>query len=297
MSFLNIEDPKKRDAVVAEYLATVKRIQNRNFQDRAKDFAYKEGIEQSLKPVIQATATSTDAITKELIPIKEGITNLNIKLGNRKRKKDEDVETAEEEEEEEEKEEVNILEEIWKEVSSDKLDTYFGIIQTSDGHYRMGAKHIYVEGNDILVDGTRYVGTHGLWVLIMFKKPQEESYTEHDLLKYRELVEQTDAMNSPNNVRNNSRVESTYKWRNIFSQFSSSTQQQHGGNGVVEFLPGDIKGLQTKLGYLLGEYRAGNKLATRNQIVAIADELLRRKHLSRNEYREINNFIQQQQQQ
>ena len=57
MSFLNIEDPKKRDAIVAEYLATVKRIQNQNFQDRAKDFAFKEGIEQSLKPVIHATAT------------------------------------------------------------------------------------------------------------------------------------------------------------------------------------------------------------------------------------------------
>ena len=296
MSFLNIEDPKKRDAIVAEYLATVKRIQNRNFQDRAKDFAYKEGIEQSLKPVIQATATSTDAITKELIPIKEGITNLNMKLEKRKRKKEEDDEEEEEVQSKDAKEaeEVNILEEIWEQVSDDKLDAYFGIIQTTDGSYRMGSRRIYVEGNDILVDGTRYIGTRGLWSLIMFKKPQEESYTEHDLHKYRELVEQTDAMNSPNNVRANSRVETTYKWRNIFSQFTSSSQQ-HGGDGIVEFLPGNIKGLQTKLGYLLGEYRAGNKSATRNQIVAIADELLRRKHLSRNECREINNLIQQQQ--
>ena len=187
MSFLNIEDPKKRDAIVAEYLATVKRIQTRNFQERAKDFAYKEGIEQSLKPVIQATATSTDAITKELIPIKEGITNLNLKLEKRKkRKEEEEVQPKDAEEEEEEEEEENILDEIWKEVSSDKLDTYFGIIQTADGHYRMGVKDIYVEGNDILVDGTRYVGTRGLWSLIMFKKPREESYTEHDLSKYHE---------------------------------------------------------------------------------------------------------------
>ena len=160
----------------------------------------------------------------------------------------------------------------------------------------MGSRHIYVEGDDILVDGTRYIGTRGLWSLIMFKKPLEDSYTEHDLSKYHELVEQTDVMNSPNNVRANSRVETTYKWRNIFSQFTSS-HQQHGGSGIVEFLPGNIKGLQTKLSYLLGEYRAGNKLATRNQIVAITDELSRRKHLSRKEYRVINNFVQQQQQQ
>ena len=62
--------------------------------------------------------------------------------------------------------------------------------------------------------------------------------------------------------------------------------------GGTQFLPGDVKGLQTKLHYLLGEYRAGNTTATRNQIVSITDELLRRKKLSRIEYNHINDFIQ-----
>ena len=61
---------------------------------------------------------------------------------------------------------------------------------------------------------------------------------------------------------------------------------------AVQFLPGDIKGLQTKLTYLLAEYRAGNTFATRNQIVAIADELLRRRHLSQDQYRNISSIIQ-----
>ena len=60
---------------------------------------------------------------------------------------------------------------------------------------------------------------------------------------------------------------------------------------AVQFLPGDIKGLQTKLTYLLAEYRAGNTFATRNQIVAIADELLRRKHISQEEYHNISSII------
>ena len=59
----------------------------------------------------------------------------------------------------------------------------------------------------------------------------------------------------------------------------------------MQFLPGDIKGLQTKLNLLLGEYRAGNKSSTRNQIVSILDELRRRKRLSKKDYREINTFI------
>ena len=66
-----------------------------------------------------------------------------------------------------------------------------------------------------------------------------------------------------------------------------------GGDGIVQFLPGDIKGLETKLNYLLGEYRAGNRSPlTRNQIVLILDVLLRMKRISRKEYREINTFLQ-----
>ena len=64
------------------------------------------------------------------------------------------------------------------------------------------------------------------------------------------------------------------------------------GDGI-QFLPGDIKGLETKLNYSSGEYRAGNRSSlTRNQIVTILDELLRRKRISRKEYREINTFLQ-----
>ena len=60
---------------------------------------------------------------------------------------------------------------------------------------------------------------------------------------------------------------------------------------AIQFLPGDISGLQTKLTYLLAEYQAGNTFATRNQIVAIADELLRRKHISQEEYHNISSII------
>ena len=61
---------------------------------------------------------------------------------------------------------------------------------------------------------------------------------------------------------------------------------------TIQFLPGDISGLQTKLTYLLAEYEAGNTFATRNQIVAIADELLRRKQLSQEQYDNISSIIQ-----
>ena len=76
-----------------------------------------------------------------------------------------------------------------------------------------------------------------------------------------------------------------------FQHASSLNKNNDDGDGI-QFLPGDIKGSETKLNYLLGEYRAGNRSSfTRNQIVTILDELLRRKRISRKEYREINTFL------
>ena len=59
----------------------------------------------------------------------------------------------------------------------------------------------------------------------------------------------------------------------------------------IEFLPLDITSLQTKLFHLLGEFQGSNTPATRNEIVAIADNLLKRKHITKAEYRKINDYI------
>ena len=116
----------------------------------------------------------------------------------------------------------------------------------------------------------------------MLKKPIH--YTDEDIEEYKKLVKQTNVMTSPNNVRPNSKFKSTYKWQHIFKDM-----QKHGDG--IEFLPSDITSLQTKLYYLLGEYRAGNTSATRNEIVAIADNLLKRKQITKAVYRKINNYI------
>ena len=303
MSFLNINDPRKRDAIVSEYLATIKRIKNRNLEERARDFAHHEAVEQSLEPVVRSTAASTQAITNELLPIKEGISALNSKLQASKQeseptipsevktepKKEEEEVEEEEEEGREEQPEENIFEQLIESAPADKIDEYFGIVETEDDRYKMGNKTVELHGNDITIEGTHYKGTPGLWTLIMFKKPNEELYTTEDMATYEKMVRQTNLITSPNNLRPNSRINSTYKMREIFKKFTE-VQQGHG----IDFLPSDIKSLQTKLCYLLGEFRAGNTAATRNEIVAIADNLLKRKRISSAEYKIINDFIQQQ---
>ena len=64
MSFLNIEDPKKRDAIVADYLAMVKRLQKENLNETTQDLTRKDELKEMFNPVVQSTEKSTEAITK-----------------------------------------------------------------------------------------------------------------------------------------------------------------------------------------------------------------------------------------
>ena len=62
------------------------------------------------------------------------------------------------------------------------------------------------------------------------------------------------------------------------------------GDGIV-FLPSDINSLEEKLNLLLAEFRAGNRAATRNQIIAIVDKLEEKGILDREEVQNINDYL------
>ena len=80
MYFLNITDPKKRDSIVADYLATVKRLQHRDIKERAQDLVLQDDLNRMFEPVVESTGKSTAAITKELVPIREEMKMLNERL-------------------------------------------------------------------------------------------------------------------------------------------------------------------------------------------------------------------------
>ena len=289
MSFLNITDARKRNEIVAEYLAVKKKIKNNDHNERIGNFSEQRTIKKSLDPVVQSTNASTEAITKQLLPIEKGIIEINKKMERDDKKIKEEPEEkpiVKQESEEEEKlsdsehdDEDNVWARMIYRFNYDKIDEYFGIVRYKN-KYRMGNKVILMKGDDIIVDDTVYKGTPGLWSLIMYKKPNEDTYTEEDMRVYEKLVHQTNVMSAPNNVGSNSKIQLTYKWRKLFPNFRKE------GEGI-EFLPSDIKSLQDKLSYLLATFQAGNKSATRNKMIAIADNLLHRNYLSREKYRQI----------
>ena len=320
--FVNITDPKKREETVHAYLATVKRLQHRDIDERAKDLGRREDLNKKFEPIIASTGQSAKAVTKELLPIQEELKTLNERLQETTEEMKKAVGRVEKKpQQQQQQRQRNVLEQyLHKYGGTNVLDKYFRIQRIATNQYEMGTKDVDIDENsNVIVDGVKYDGTDGLWSLIMLNDPHRGSYTPHDLLMYKGLVYQTNVMSHPHNVvLGRSRYKQTKKWKELLSRLEnvgddddisdmSEDSLQHDDGGIksettiddhingsgIQFLPGDIKGLQTKLNYLLAEYRAGNRSSLiRNEIVSILDELLRRKRISRKEYRDVNTFLQ-----
>ena len=158
-------------------------------------------------------------------------------------------------------------------------DPYFGIKKEGQLYF-LGDSEIHVQDNNIYVNGHTFKGTTGLWALLMENTPDTDNLKPGDLDTYSEIMDLTNALQVA--IQQSRYAKETQKFRLL-------TQIKKEGEGI--FLPSDINSLQQRLKVLLAEFNAGNR-ATRNEIVAIVDNLVERNKLKRIEAREINNYLQ-----
>ena len=163
-----------------------------------------------------------------------------------------------------------------------KLDPFFGV-KEDQGHYFLGNKEIRVQDNNIFVGNQEFKGTTGLWALLMENTPNQDNISEQDVDNYKHLMDITNAMQyglhaSPNAHR-------TDKYKLILKKLFEEE-----GEGI-SFLPSDVNSLKKRLNILLAEFQAGNG-ATRNEIVAIVDNLVKRNKMKIDYANDINNYIQ-----
>ena len=71
MSFMNIKNPEKRDAMIDDYLALKRRLQNRSLEERSDLVTRQRDLEASFKPVVVSNQKMAKEIVKDLIPIKK----------------------------------------------------------------------------------------------------------------------------------------------------------------------------------------------------------------------------------
>ena len=320
MSFLSIPDPKRRDALVREYATSLETIRQRNRHNRLQTTSDKRELAKIFSPVVKASEAVSTTVSKEINPLKRDMQLLtdSIKENTREQKRVKTetypdqkrikTEAAGGEDEQGQQQSNNIAYYYLKTKTTGK-DNVYGIFTNSDGKLQMGNKNVFIQDNNIIVGDVTYEGTEGLWSLVMDTKPKPSLYTNRDVDHYKELLQHTNVAFEPNTTSSKRRPRSSTKWKQTiepliledkdFFEEKKESQKHHDGKGIcghqlekkqLDFLPGDVPGLQSKMKLLLAEFLAGNK-TTRNELVRVLDELKRRGKISKKDYTQTNALL------
>ena len=346
MSFLKINDPLKRDAIVKEYLELKNRIRGNLLSERVGEQQLQTDLSKFYKPITETQKATTREITEGLKPISEGLKPISERLENIRRevhdipgifsdmeevkkygqeKQRKDKEEEEEEEEEEEKgEEYDEDEDLKMQLGGTAYDyliknkkkynrdMLFGIHKLENGPYYLGAiedtsdknswflnssnDKLIISNDNITVGSEKFIGTKGLWELIMKKEPDEKVYDVNDLENYKRLLRKTNVLHHDFNPENpHPRSSVSYKWENILSPIWKEMKEEKeaakktAGKGVV-VISSDPNALLERLDLLLASQEAGHT-GVRNELVSICDELKRQGVLDINAYKKLNHII------
>ena len=205
MSFIKVTDPRKREALVRDFIETRKRIKDNFMARKVGESEYQTGLTKLFKPVTEtqkATAKEiTDAqkatvekFTSELLPIKEGIgelatkediRNLPLQVFNQiypalKYNKGEIIELG--------PIAVNSLIEAFSKGGIDRSNGLYA----KDKKFYIGNKEVIINNNDITIkkggnsgNDIKFTGTSGLWKLITERNiPNKSEFTSHELINY-----------------------------------------------------------------------------------------------------------------
>ena len=332
MSFLKINDPLKRDAIVKEYLELKNRIRGNLLSERIGESQLQTDLSKFYRPITETQKATAREITEGLRPISEGLENIRrdvrdipgtisseiaIKKYEKELKEEEKREKElEKKDEEEEKEDKykHLGETAFNYLHNKglyKSDLPFGIHEGNDGFYYLGARRdpnkennyflnskykLTIADNNIVVDDEKFIGTPGLWELIMADVPNPQKYDTNDLNSYKRLLLKTNVLHNgfdPNNPY--PRSSSSYKWEKILSPIWKEMKEEKeaakktSGKGVV-VISSDPNALLERLDLLLASQEAGHT-GVRNELVSICDELKRQGVLDTNAYKKLNHII------
>ena len=310
MSFLKINDPLKRDAIVKEYLELKKKIRSNFLSERIGEQQLQTDLSKFYKPITETQKATTREITEGLETIRKEVHDIPGIVSDMEavKKYGQEKQEEEEEEEEEEEDDEKLVGEIaYYHLNIPDRDKDFGIYKKGDHHY-IGKEHVIVNNNDIYLKkiGQKFTGTEGLWELLTSKYPQ--SFSDKDYDDYEDLMVITDALHR-NNDEDNPHPKGnhkSFKWekvvrpiwyrkkggvfRNPKKGFEYRGEIKYPtGSGVV-VIPSDPNALLERLDLLLASQEAGHT-GVRNELVSICDELKRQGVLDTKAYKKLNHLI------
>ena len=195
LSFLNITDPKKRDFTVNVFLKTRQHIQQNCLSERVGDLRTQYELSNLFKPVTDMHKDLKEDLVSELQPIREEMKNLPKAITFAQFPSI----TAYDDDGEEEVDVFigDIAEQYLQNFPSVSDNTFW--LRDKDGTFYIGNKEAKIKENNIIVGDREYVGTYGLWKLIVATTLDDKMFPNGDFDNYAE----TEIMHSRNAVRRN----------------------------------------------------------------------------------------------
>ena len=295
MSFLKISDPTKRDQTVKEYLELKKNIRDNLLSERTGEQQLQTELTKFYRPITESQKATTKEITESqkatareitegLRPIREGIE----KLPEAMQPIGEASGKAPEEEEEDEL--VGDIAIKYLRLDDKIKDKTFGINKIGKHHY-IGDTHVIINNNDIIIDDEKFIGTPGLWELIMLKDPPpRENYRTEDMKNYIKILLKTYVLHRGNNPNNpHPKSSKGNKWNSFLKNIWENRKMVYEGKGIVIMLS-DPNALLERLDLLLASKKAGHT-GVGNELVSICDELKRQGVLDTEAYKKLNSMI------
>ena len=295
MSFLKISDPTKRDQTVKEYLELKKNIRNNSLSERVGEQQLQTELTKFYRPITESQKATTKEITESqkatareitegLRPIREGIEKLPQAMqpiGEA---------SGEAPEEEEEDESVGDIAIKYLRLDDKIKDKTFGINKIGKHHY-IGDTHVIINNNNIIIDDEKFIGTPGLWELIMLKDPPpRKNYHTKDMKNYIKILLKTYVLHQGNNPNNPYPKSSKgNKWNSFLKTIWKNRKMVYEGKGIV-IMSSDPNALLERLDLLLASQKAGHT-GVGNELVSICDELKRQGVLDTDAYKKLNSII------
>ena len=320
MSFIKIKDPRKREELIKDLIETRKRIKDNFIARKVGEAEYQTGLTKLFKPVtetqketakeiIETQKATAEKITSELIPIKEGVKELPLKLFNQVFPS---IEFNERDITNLGSIAVNNLKRYFKPNEGD-LSTG---IRDKDGSFYIGSEPVRIRDNSIFIGNTEYSGTSGLWKLITSKNiPDKSEYTPEDLVAYSYIMLKTNTARNKYNPRGQYRGGNNRKMNEIIKPFVRELENDNTDNKInftnkvlehfkhededpqpstsgegLKILPSDPNALIDRFDLLFSSKKAGHT-GVKNEIVSILDELKRQKVINVHEYKKLNSLI------
>jgi len=264
MSYLKIHDPIKRDKIVQDFISRKNKLKENFKRERERELNAAIAQEKFFEPVTTSQAQTTDAL-KQLLTLPNYNVQPAITDG------------------------VINLDEFTQNALAGLEPGAYNVKWDGNRHI-IGTKPIIFNDGKIIFENEEYSATKGLLSLLTRKTPI--GYDDNDLANYANILDNSGAIYRSKHGPIDKNSE---KWKNIVRPIwerlyprrakLADSKKAKRGEGVV-YLSSDPDALVERLQLLISSAKAGNT-GVRNEIVAILDELLRMKEITRNQYENI----------